>query len=233
MHPYELPTEIRDRIIARRGRLFAHDRIVPAKTALLVVDMQDWFLKPEHPAYVAEARSIVPVINRLGAALRNAGGTVIWIITTYTANTPKIWPLLFESYGTPERMAASLKAMSAGGVGHALWHELDRRPSDWLVDKDRFSAFIQDSSDIEGRLQAAGIDHVLVAGTVTNVCCESTARDAMMRNFKVTMIADANAARSDADHAASLNALAQVFADVMTADEAIRRFAPTIAARNG
>lgn len=130
MHPYSLPADIRERIIARRGRLHAHDAIVPVKTALLVVDMQDWFLKPEFPGYAPMAPRIVPAINRLAAALRAAGGTVVWIVTTYTAETPRIWPLLFESYGTPERMAASLTGLAAGGPGHALYGALERDAKD-------------------------------------------------------------------------------------------------------
>jgi ureidoacrylate peracid hydrolase len=64
---------------------------------------------------------------------------------------------------------------------------------------------------------------VLITGTLTNVCCESSARDAMMRNFKTVMVHDANAALTDADHNNSLGALCQVFADVMSTDDAIAR----------
>ena len=67
-------------------------------------------------------------------------------------------------------------------------------------------------------LGRAGIDTVLIAGTVTNVCCESTARDAMMRNFKTIMVTDANAANSDALHNASLTAFYLTFGDIMPTD---------------
>ena len=92
--------------------------------------------------------------------------------------------------------------------------------------KDRFSAFIQGASELEQRLRRAAIDTLVVVGTLTNVCCDSTARDAMMRNFKVVMVGDANAAHSDADHNASLAAFLQVFGDVMTSDEVIARLRP-------
>jgi ureidoacrylate peracid hydrolase len=89
--------------------------------------------------------------------------------------------------------------------------------------KRRFSAFIQGSSDLAERLRARGFDTVLIGGTVTNVCCESSARDAMMLNFRTVMVADCNAANSDAEHNASLAAFWNIFGDVMTSDHAIGR----------
>jgi ureidoacrylate peracid hydrolase len=61
---------------------------------------------------------------------------------------------------------------------------------------------------------------VLIAGTLTNVCCESSARDAMMENFRVVMLSDANATRSDAEHMGALVTIALSFGDVQTVDEA-------------
>jgi ureidoacrylate peracid hydrolase len=87
--------------------------------------------------------------------------------------------------------------------------------------KDRFSAFLPASSDIEQRLRDADIDTVVIVGTLTNVCCESSARDAMMRNFKVIMASDANATLTDEEHTAALATIFQVFGDVMTCDEVI------------
>jgi ureidoacrylate peracid hydrolase len=116
-----------------------------------------------------------------------------------------------------------LEHLREGGAGHPLWHELETEPEDWQLYKNRFSAFIPGSSDIEARLRAEGRDTVLITGTLTNVCCESSARDAMMRNFKTIMVHDANAALTDADHNNSLGALCQVFADVMSTDEVIAR----------
>jgi len=64
---------------------------------------------------------------------------------------------------------------------------------------------------------------VLIAGTATNVCCESTARDAMMLDYRVVMLSDANATWTDEEHAATLNNFGLFFGDVMTADEVIGR----------
>jgi isochorismate hydrolase len=89
------------------------------------------------------------------------------------------------------------------------------KPEDEVVQKYRFSAFVQGSSDLPQRLRAQGYDTVLITGTVTNVCCESSARDAMMLNFKTIMVSDANAARTDAEHNATLGTFYATFGDVM------------------
>ena len=89
--------------------------------------------------------------------------------------------------------------------------------------KYRFSAFVQGASDLPQRLRAQGYDTVLITGTVTNVCCESSARDAMMLNFKTIMVSDANAARTDEEHNATLGSFYAIFGDVMDTDFLIER----------
>ena len=81
------------------------------------------------------------------------------------------------------------------------------------------------SSVIDEQLKTFGIDTLLIAGTATNVCCESTARDAMLLDYRVIMLSDANATWTDEEHAATLNSFMLFFGDVMTADEAIGRLA--------
>jgi len=109
-------------------------------------------------------------------------------------------------------------ALTAGSKGHELWSALDVRADDLIVEKNRFSAFIQGSSNLAEVLRERGLDTVLITGTVTNVCCESTARDAMMLNFKTIMVTDGNAAVTDEDHNASLCAFYLTFGDVMPTD---------------
>jgi ureidoacrylate peracid hydrolase len=94
------------------------------------------------------------------------------------------------------------------------------------VIKRRFSALIQGSSDLLERLQAAGIDTVIITGTATNICCESTARDAFMLNYRTLVVSDANATVSDEAHNASLNALFMRFADVFTTEEVVDLLTP-------
>ena len=87
-------------------------------------------------------------------------------------------------------------------------------PEDLVVLKRRFGAFVPGSSDLHARLQERGIDTLIISGTVSQVCCEATARDAMMMNYKVFFITDACATLTDAEHAGTLSAMAHIFCDV-------------------
>jgi ureidoacrylate peracid hydrolase len=218
MHPFVLPKSVIARVIERRGRPHVYDDLDPARSALLVVDMQNAFMLPGVAHSLCPmAEKIVPNINRLAKAVRATGGTVFWIKTTFTKEALRDWSTYFEMT-SPERVAKRIEALTADSVGHALWSRLDVQPQDPTVEKNRFSAFIQGSSSLAAALHERGLDTVLVTGTVTNVCCESTARDAMMLNFKTIMVTDANAATTDEDHSASLIAFYLTFGDIMSTD---------------
>jgi ureidoacrylate peracid hydrolase len=221
MHKVSIPQSIVDRVIAKRGREHVFEDIQPSKTALVVVDMQNAFMLPgvAH-ALCPMAEKIVPNINRLGAAVRATGGHVVWIKTTFREDALENWSTYFEM-ASPEQGNKRIAALTAGSKGHELWPALDIEPSDLIVEKNRFSAFIQGSSDLANVLRSRGLDTVLITGTVTNVCCESTARDAMMLNFRTIMVSDGNAAVTDADHNASLCAFYLTFGDVMTTDAVV------------
>jgi ureidoacrylate peracid hydrolase len=118
-----------------------------------------------------------------------------------------------------------------GSRGHELHAGLDVKAEDEIVQKYRFSAFVQGASDLPQRLRAQGFDTVLIAGTVTNVCCESSARDAMMLNFKTIMVSDANATRTDEEHNATLSTFLAIFGDVMNTDFLIGRLEANAALR--
>ena len=134
------------------GKLHPFDTLEPRRTALLVIDMQNYFVKPGHQGEVPMAREIVPNINRLGAELRRRGGHVVWI-RNGTAGTRQSWSNYHDGLMTPERMRRRYEAMEVGQDGYEFWHELDIRPEDGKVDKKRYSAFIQGSSDIERHLR--------------------------------------------------------------------------------
>ena len=105
----------------------------------------------------------------------------------------------------------------------SVWHELETAPDDVTLIKNRYSAMISGASTLEPMLRNYGIDTLLIAGTKTNVCCESTARDAMMLDFKVVMVSDCCAALSDEEHLATLETFIQQFGDVMSAAEVLDR----------
>jgi ureidoacrylate peracid hydrolase len=217
MHTLAIPKSVVDRVIERRGREHVYDTLDPAKSALVVVDMQNAFMLPGVAHSLCPmAEKIVP-INRLAQTVRDTGGTVFWIKTTFTEEALRSWSTYFEMV-SPQRVAKRIEALTADSEGHQLWSGLDVRPDDPIVEKDRFSAFIQGSSDLAAVLSARGLNTIMVTGTVTNVCCESTARDAMMLNFKTIMVTDGNAATTDEDHNASLIAFYLTFGDIMSTD---------------
>ena len=223
-HRTAIRQEIIDRVLARRGRLHLFDAFNPRRTALLVIDMQPTFVAPGAPAEVPAARDIVRPINALAAALRPRGVTVIWITHV---NRPgpggSDWPGFFDRFVAAETRERTIHALAPDSPATRLWRELHADPDDIHLCKNRYSALIAGASELDSVLRGRGIDTVLIAGTKTNVCCEATARDAMMLDYGVVMIADCLAALSDEEHRASLETMIQQFADVMTSAEILDR----------
>ena len=224
MHEFKLARDHVDAVARRCGRPHPFDALEPRKTALVVIDMQNHFMAPGFMNETPQARAIVPGVNRLAAGLRAFGGQVVWIQNS-TNDTWESWSNYHTCLMTSERAKARYASMDEAAKGHELWPELDVRAADIKTTKKRYSAFIQGSSDIEARLRALGVDTVMVAGTATQVCCESTARDACMLNFKTLMISDANATWADDLHSAALTAFYLNFGDVQTIDEALASLA--------
>jgi ureidoacrylate peracid hydrolase len=213
-----IPDHIVARTVARRGTAHPYAVLDPRRTALVVVDLQNGFMDDSIGfAAVAAARDIVPAVNRLAAALRAAGGGVFWIQNTHDERCLTEWSVAQEM-SLPAMRDIRIGAMSEGTRGHELWPALDVRPEDERVKKYRYSAFLPGASELPQRLRARGFDTVLITGTVTNVCCESSARDAMMTNFRTIMVSDGNAANTQEEHDASLTAFYNIFGDVQDTD---------------
>ena len=225
MHKYVVPESVRARVIRLQGKPFALDRIDAARAALVVIDMQNYYVAEGYPNESPNARAIVPNINRMAAALRTAGGRVVWIQTDSAEALAK-WGNHHKYKLTPERAAARLTMLSDRDEGFKLYKALEPRPDDIYVRKIKFSALVGESSNLDAVLRGHGIEILLVAGTKTNVCCESTARDASMMEYRVAMLSDANATLTDEEHAAALNGFQVSFGDVMTVDEALARLVP-------
>ncbi|MFC8041972.1 isochorismatase family protein [Nocardia sp. NPDC057353] len=193
----------------RRGRRFAYPVLDPARTALVVIDMV-----PFHVAGNPYCRGIVGRVAELAARLRGAGGTVAWVVPA--ARPPLPHAVEFFGAATAANYACSA---GAGPVAERLWPGLGAEPGDLYAEKSAYSAFFPGRSDLPDLLAARGIDTVLIAGTVTNVCCESSARDASTIGYRVILLADATAARRDADHNATLHVVYRSFGDVRACAE--------------
>ena len=220
MHRVALRPEIVERVTARRGRLHLYDSLAAAHTALLVIDMQNAFVAPGAPIEVPAARGIVGAINRLAAALRRRGVPVIWV-RHENASDGADWHGFFEVFVRPENRARAAQALASGNPLQEMWPELQVEAGDLQATKNRYSAFIG-ASALDGILRQRNIDTLLIAGTKTNVCCECTARDAMMLDYKVVLLSDCTAALSDEEHRTTLENVIQQFGDVLTAGEALR-----------
>ncbi len=227
MTRYEVPADLASRLIARRGRLHAYDSFAASSTALLIVDMQNFFMKDGELMCAPAARDIVPQVNRLAAALRTAGGLVVWIVMEASEESRAAWANFHELFHT-EAFERRMGSLGLQGEGFKLWPAMTPAAADETVIKRRYSAFIQGSSDVESVLRRHAIDTVLVTGVATNVCCESTARDCMMRGFRTVMVSDGNASFTQAEHDMALRNFITYFGDVQSTDEVLEHMKPAI-----
>jgi nicotinamidase-related amidase len=211
LHDWGIELREYERHEARRGRRHAFEHLEPARTALVVVDMVPFFLA-DNPY----ARGIVPNIRALAAATRTAGGTVAWVLPGTAAPAPAT----SEFYG-PEVAEAYRTSGGTGPLPDRLWPGLDPAADDLLMEKTAASAFFPGRCPLVDELQPRGIDTVVVTGTVANVCCESTARDASTLGYRVIMVADANAARRDSELNATLHTIYRSFGDVRPTGEVL------------
>lgn len=222
-----LRPHIIERVMARRGRLHWFAKLKPKTSALIVIDMQDTFCAPGSPAEVPGSREIIAPINAFASAFRALGGQVVWVLHANDhagegANLRSDWELFFNHVVADEVRTRTIESLAPGAQN--VWSGLEQDARDLTIFKNRYSALISGSSGLERAMRSMGIDTLLIAGTKTNVCCESTARDAMMLDFKTIMLSDCCAALSFEEHRATLETFVQQFGDVLTSDEALTLF---------
>jgi len=192
----------------------------PARTGLVLVDLQNDFLHPAgaygragvtSPAIAALPARLKPVAD----AVRRAGG---WVISTHFTLVPgrNGEPFISDHLKRLRPFLARGDFLS-GGFGHALVDVL--QPADLSVEKVAFSAFYQ--TRLEFVLRKAGIDTVVFAGIVTNGGVASTVRDAHVRDLQCVVLSDGCAAFSEAVHEATLVDLGTV-ATVATCDAFVK-----------
>ncbi|HKX72548.1 MAG TPA: isochorismatase family cysteine hydrolase [Candidatus Saccharimonadales bacterium] len=214
-HPSGIKQEIVDKVVARRGRLHAYEQVNPTKTALVVVDLDS--ATTRRMGSDTEILNIIQPINDLAAALRAYEGVVAWVTTpiqkasdNFKAIFGETTAAMYEDEGKP------------GGESHAIWHELDAKPGDVYATKKQSSAFFPGNCDLHEQLQKLGITTLLITGTVTNVCCEASARDAAELGYKVIMVSDAMQGHAHGLHEAALATFFRVYGDVRPTDEVLR-----------
>lgn len=214
MHRIDLP----DWAVERGRALNCFDSIDPARTALVAIDMQNVFLAPDEVFGNPNALDIVTAVNRLATAMRGAGGTVIWTRQTVSHEPPLAMPDWQYDLTIPQ-VRRAVETMLAGTRSHALHAGMAIDPSDLVIDKYRYSAFLCPARALALALEERRIEMLVIAGTLTNVCCESAARDGNMLGYQVIVASDATAAVTDTEHNAALMNLRLNFADVRSSAE--------------
>jgi len=176
-----------------------HENIVfhPDRAALLVLDMQDYFLNPDSHAFIPSATAILPGIRSLIKVFAAYARPVIF---TRHVNTPqdaglmaKWWQELLRPDAAESRIAAGLD-VSKGKI----------------IRKSQYDAFY--GTALEADLRASGVGEVVIAGVMTHLCCETTARAAFTRGFDVFFAIDGTATYTEAFHRAALLNLSHGFA---------------------
>ncbi|GAB7386285.1 cysteine hydrolase [Bacillaceae bacterium] len=156
----------------------------PKKTALLVIDMQNDFVRPGAPMYVPMAYEMLPNLKKLIKACREKGVTIIYTAHVHRKDRGDMG--LMADFWAPIN---NQTALVDGTEGVEIFQEIAPQEGDLLIKKHRYSAFY--NTDLEIQLRNRGIDTLIITGTVTNMCCEATARDAQFRDYKVIFVSDA------------------------------------------
>jgi len=176
------------------------------KAALLVIDMQRFFLDPASPTFTCGGRAILPTLKGLIEAFRGAGRPVIYARHVHH----------------PDRLDAGImewwwEGMCLEGSPESEVHDdIAPLPNEKVILKHRYSAFY--NTDLETVLRCLKIEDLVISGIMTNMCCESTARDAYYRDYRVFFLADGTGSINEEMHLASLLNLAFGFAFITTAD---------------
>ena len=190
----------------------------PTKLALINVDMQNCFVE-NSPIAAPEGRALVDRINPLIKTCRTAG--ILIIHTSHVIRPDR------SNIGVMGEIIPSENTdMIRKGMPSAELHDrLDVADGDVLLDKPRFGSF--HGTDLELILRARGIDTIIVSGICTNICCETTAREANVRDFRVFFLTDGTATFAIGDlsaedvQKATCATLGFAFAQLSTVDEMI------------
>lgn len=192
------------------------EKIDPAHAVLLVIDMQNDYIHPDGFLGKAGANTspVIEMVPTLCSLLETARTAGVHVIHTRNWHRPAT-----DSAAWLDKLARSGQDQEhrpaiAGSWG-AGWYEVEPLPSEEVINKFRYDAFL--GTNLEFLLRARGVKTVVICGTATNVCVESTARAAHMRDFHLVMVGDACASVNVAAHDGTLANIATNFGEVASA----------------
>lgn len=192
------------------------------RTALLVVDMQNGFCHPQGGCArlgMPGAERLIaaaPGCRRLIDAAHAAGAPVIYTRHVHQPDLADLGVLLKTQPHFPEMVRIGF--LVKGSWDSEVIDELQPAPSDYTVEKNRFSAFI--SSGLEPLLRSLGVSNLIVCGVLTSVCVESNVRDASQRELRVFVASDATADVEQGNHDAALKIIGRMFGWVVDSEQA-------------
>ena len=198
-----------------------HSNLDLSRTAHLIVDLQNGFMEPGSPVEVPAAREIVGRVNHISRTMREHGGLNVFLRMMLGPESLRDWSVFYTRLPPGQTARGMSEAFSPGAHYAQLWPQLEVGEKDLVIEKRRFSAFIPGASVLHDTLQRRGVDTLIITGTLTNCCCESTARDAQQMNYRILFTSDATAAQSQAAHDATLENMRVLFGDVLTTDEVL------------
>ena len=197
------------------------DKLRPEHCAILIVDVQNDFCAEGGAMHregrdVAAVQAMVPRLARLIDAARRAQVRCIWIRNVY--NTGPNWYLseVWLEHAQRRRRGAYLTIpVCEPNAWNGDFFEIKPNPDEAIVTKHRYGAF--ESSDLDLVLRSQGIRTVIMTGVATNVCVETTARQACLRDYYVVFASDCTATYDQADHEATLRNIDAYFGEVVSA----------------
>jgi nicotinamidase-related amidase len=210
-HPSGIPEKIVSKVVARRGRLHAFETIEAGRTALIVIDLDTATVGTGE-----EWQRLVQRVNELAAVVRSSGGVVAWVMS----HMP-VMPKHFAAILGRDLATKYFNDGQPDGAGTTLWPELHTTAHDVVAIKSGASAFFPGKCNLKEQLDPLGIDTLLIAGAVTNICCESSARDAVELDYKVIMVSDLLSGHAHGLHESTLATFYRIFGDVRPSSEII------------
>ncbi len=209
MHRLRIPS-----FAIERGALMGLNKpITPTRTAVLAIDFQRFFIDQEQPMGNAHARDILDNANRINAAVRQAGGLVVF---TQHSMAPMADPAALAELPTHAVEKLASHALLPGSSSYEIHPQLVRAAVDLSVVKHQSSPLHpRAGTGLDEILRRRGIETLIITGLVSNGCCDCTARDAFQYGYQVVFASDATAAMTNEEHNAALLNLAIYYAQVM------------------